>query len=160
MKLLQLLLIFIPLVSVADEFNVDFDKTLIEASSERDLSRMADREEEITRGARALKERRDMGIDFKDGEWKYSRNTEIKNSPATQVSAPAFRFSNESVVEPGLPEVISVANNSVKLKHNGTVKNYSNGDKVGMYHVENISIHSVTLRDNDSREYTLSTDWQ
>ena len=155
----------------SEEFLGGFEKIIAEGESNHEITLMADREEEITRAAKAKKERLNMGVDYENGNWVYAEpaatpeavkkiSSKSNNGNISAPTSSAFRFGeSNSVSNKKLPKVVAVIGDKVKLNHNGATKSYAQGEKIGQFYVDNISIHAVILRDENSRHYELSTDW-
>lgn len=146
-----------------------FDDVLKRKSTKVDFEEMAKSEEALTRAAVAKKTRMDLGLDFKDGEWKSVIKATVKSDEEVfRFNQDKIKVENEEMPLPQkdsgsagvtLPKVVAVYNSAVRLQYDGKVSDYKQGDKIGLYFVERISVHEVELRDVNSKRYTLRTDW-
>jgi DNA/RNA endonuclease YhcR with UshA esterase domain len=137
-------------------------KSLLDENQRRiDIKEIADRETEITRAAKAIRDRIEMGVVYNgDGTFNVVDTDETASVSVDKPVATSFRFpSNEVLTEPSLPKLIGVINNTAKLEYLGVVKEYENGDKVGDYFIDRVTINYVYLRDKDSKRHVLKNSW-
>ena len=144
-------------LSFAEDSNEFFNDTLEEASSLQSLKDLAAREEQITRAAKAVHARRELGIDYNDSTgWV---QTQTKKTSLKTDETQVFRMPASTTINDDLPIVSSVVGDKVELLHQGSSATYSEGDRVGRYFVQLINISKVVLRDTNGKQHELSTDW-
>ena len=98
----------------------------------------------------------DGTFDVVDTHQEFTVKDEINDS----VNTKAFRFPASSAQKiKEIPKLVGVINNFAKLEFNGQVKEYKNGDRVGEYYVDRVSVDSVYLRDNESKRLELKNTW-
>lgn len=130
-----------------------------------DPSSLEQKEKSLYNAAKYRSQRSELGWEYDNGKWINTKDstTGIVNGAYRFVGDPVNRNSSSEDNDEDVsikPTVISVMNDTVELNYLGVIGKYSEGDRVGRYYVEKVSIHEILLREENSKRHTLSTDWK